>query len=152
MTSTLAARINLTGFQSAIIFGAVTTGLMLSPSPAAADNCSASYEYIRDSGANDLPQPLRAYRSLLQMCMDTLSLSNVKDAFILKSGAIAVVPRTDGMAATAGTLAQFCERFPRGTLHVIGRDELPQTKRIARAVGLSSAHATPCREISGGGG
>lgn len=132
----------------AIMLAAIGLGLAVSSVPAAADNCNTSYEYIRDSGADDLPQPLQTYRSLVQVCTETLSLANVKDAFILKSGAIAVVPRTGSIAATAGTLAQFCERFPRGTLHFIDRKELPQTKRIARAVALSSAHATPCREVS----
>jgi hypothetical protein len=83
--------------------------------------------------------------------MDTLQLSNVQDAFILKVGAIAVIPKRDTVAATASTLAQFCERFPRGTLHFIKRKDRALAARMSQAVLMTAINPTPCIRIKGGG-
>jgi hypothetical protein len=119
------------------------------PSAAWADSCGKSRDYILEN-ASDLPQKPEVYRGLFKDCLETLQLSNVKDAFILQTGAIAVIPRNDSVSATASTLAQFCTRFPNGNLHFIGRKIQAQAASISRAVRLSTA-STPCQKISGGG-
>jgi hypothetical protein len=73
----------------------------------------------------------------------------VKDAFILKGGAIAVIPKDDGLTATTTTLAQFCGRFRGGNVRFIARRELPEASNIARAVQISSAGSISCRKITG---
>lgn len=117
---------------------------------ARAESCTKSRDFIL-TNSSDLPQKAKIYQGLFRDCLDTMTLSNVQDAFILKVGAIAVLPRLDTVAATASTLAQFCERFPRGTLHFIGRKEKAQVANIGRAVDWSSPHSTSCERIKGGG-
>jgi hypothetical protein len=117
--------------------------------PAYADSCAKSRDYILESGADLLQKP-QVYQDLFKDCLETLQLSNVKDAFILQGGAIAVVPRNDSVSSTASTLAQFCTRFPKGDLHFIGRKLQSQAASVSRAVRLSTA-STPCSKISGGG-
>ncbi|MDB5599789.1 MAG: hypothetical protein JWN71_1833 [Xanthobacteraceae bacterium] len=119
------------------------------PSAAQADSCGKSRDYILEN-ASDLPQKPQVYQQLFKNCLETLQLSNVKDAFILQTGAIAVIPRNDSLSATASTLAQFCTRFPKGNLHFIGRKVQAQAASISRAVRLST-QSTPCQKISGGG-
>lgn len=104
---------------------------------ARADSCAKSRDYILENAA-DLPQKPQAYQELFKNCLETLQLSNVKDAFILQVGAIAIIPRNDSVSATASTLAQFCTRFPKGNLHFIGRKVQPQAASISRAVRLST--------------
>jgi hypothetical protein len=127
---------------------AVVVGLHVAP--AWADSCARSRDYILESAA-DLTRRSQAYQELYKSCLQTLQLPNVKDAFILKSGAIAVLPRNDSVAATAGTLAQFCTRFPRQTLRFITRREMRIVSNVALVVKLSTAQSTPCQKISGGG-
>ena len=118
---------------------------------AQAESCTKSRDYIL-TNSSDLPQKPKIYQSLFRDCLDTISLSNVQDAYILKKGAIAVLPRRDTVSATASTLAQFCERFPRGTLHFIGqKDRVKIANNISRVVDWSSSHSTSCVQIKGGG-
>jgi hypothetical protein len=119
--------------------------------PAAAQNCSRSTQYILENLSDDLPHRPAVYQTLSRVCEETLEISNVKDAFVLSSGAIAVVPRNDGVAPTAKTLAEFCTRFPKETLRFIARRELSETGNIGRAVRLASSTATSCRKITQGG-
>jgi hypothetical protein len=119
--------------------------------PVQAESCSKSRDYILLNSAGDLPQRPKVYQDLFKSCLDTLQLSNVKDAFVLKAGAIAVIPKNDGVSATAGTLAQFCTRFRAGTLRFITRKELTDAVNIARVVELSVSGATSCRRITGSG-
>lgn len=112
------------------------------------ESCSRSRDYILNN-ASDLPQKSQVYLELFRNCLDTLQLSNVQDAFVLKAGTIAVLPRTDTVAATAGTLAQFCQRFPRGTLNFIARKDRAQVANMGRAVNLSFSHPTTCKQIRG---
>jgi hypothetical protein len=123
--------------------------LPLVSAPAAAESCSKSRDYLL-SGSAELSQPPQRYRELYRACMNTLELSNVQDAFILQAGAIAVIPRRDDIAGTASTLAQFCERYPRGILHFIGRRQLPQTATVSKAVRMP-ARPHSCQQIKGGG-
>jgi hypothetical protein len=129
-------------------FAAAVAALAALAGSAAAESCTKSRDYILASG--DLQHPANAYQGLFKSCLETLNLSNVKDAFILSDGAVAAVPRNDTIGATAGTLAEFCTRFPRGVLHFVRHAELHQTANIARAVRLSSASATSCAKIVGG--
>jgi hypothetical protein len=117
---------------------------------AQAESCTKSRDAIL-SAASDLPQKPKIYQGLMRECLDTMTLPNVQDAFILKVGAIAVLPRRDTVSATAVTLAQFCERFPRGTLHFVGKKERAKVANITRAVEWSSPHSTSCGKIRGGG-
>src|ERR1700722_2960002 len=87
----------------------VAVALTFLPSAAYAESCTASRAYILTDPLSDLPQSPQSYQDLFNMCLTTLELSNVKDAFLLKSGAVAVIPKNDGIIATANTLAQFCE-------------------------------------------
>jgi hypothetical protein len=131
---------------AALIVFAVAGGTGL----AQAESCTKSRDFIL-TNASDLPQKAKAYQGLFRDCLDTMTLSNVQDAFVLKAGAIAVLPRLDTIAATASTLAQFCERFPRGTLHFMGRKERARAANVAYIVEWSSPNATPCERIKGGG-
>jgi hypothetical protein len=117
---------------------------------ARAESCSKSRDYLLTEAA-DLPQRPSVYQTLYRNCMDTLELPNVQDAFVLKVGAIAVIPKRDTVAATASTLAQFCERFPRGTLHFIQRKDRALAARMSKAVLMTAVNPTPCERIKGGG-
>ena len=130
---------------------ALTTLLVLSAADKArAESCTRSRDFIL-TNASDLPQKSQVYLELFRNCLDTIQLSNVQDAFVLKAGAIAVLPRIDTISATAGTLAQFCERFPHGSLQFIARKDRAQVANMARTVNLSSAHPTTCKQIRGEG-
>ena len=117
--------------------------------PARAESCSKSRDYIFANSSGELPQKPKVYQDLFKSCLDTLLMSNVKDAFILKGGAIAVIPKDDGVTATTTTLAQFCGRFRGGNVRFIARRELLEASNIARAVQISSAGSISCRKITG---
>lgn len=120
-----------------------------------AESCSRSTQYLIENGSTDLVQdetrPAQVYKSLSAICDETLQMPNVKDAFILKTGAIAVIPKREGVGVTAATLAEFCSRFPKQTLRFVSRHELTTTANIARAVRLDSSTATSCQKIVQGG-
>lgn len=124
-------------------------GFMICAGAAHADSCAKTRDYILASA--DLPQRPQIYRDLFKMCVEALTFSNVKDAFLLKAGALAVVPKIDSVAATASTLSQFCTRFPRGTLHFVDRQELREAASTAQAVRISPGASTPCEKIVGRG-
>ncbi len=117
--------------------------------PASAESCSKSREYVLEGLAGDLTKPAASYQDLFKVCVEALTLVNVKDAFVLKDGAIAILPRSNAVFATAETLAQFCQRFPNGFVRFL----TPQEQRKARSIGfvalLSSSGATPCAKIRG---
>jgi hypothetical protein len=116
-----------------------------------ADSCAKSRDYILASSADDLPRRPQSYLELYKICLQSLQLSNVKDAFVLKSGAIAVLPRDDRIPATAGTLAQFCTQHPRQMLRFITKRESWLVRDIARVVELSTSQSTSCQKITGSG-
>ena len=115
-----------------------------------ANSCDRSLDYILTNASEDMRRP-QVYRQLYKSCQQALQFSNVRDAFVLRDGAIAVLPRNDSVPATAGTLAQFCTRFPRLTLRFITPRERRLARNIARVVQLSSSQSTPCQKISGSG-
>ena len=118
---------------------------------ARAEGCSKSRDYILADGSGDLPRSPRAYLDLYKSCLQTLQMSNVKDAFVLKAGAIAVLPRNDSVPATAGTLAQFCMQFPKQTLRFIAPREGRLVNNVALVVQLGVSQSVPCQKISGSG-
>jgi hypothetical protein len=93
--------------------------------------------------------PPQAYKDLFNVCIKAAAMTNVRDAYILKDGGIAVVPKQDSVAATAGTLSQFCDAYPRATLHFLTRKELLVAKSVATVVQVSSTSSTSCKKIKG---
>jgi hypothetical protein len=79
----------------------------------------------------------------------TATMANVKDAYILNDGGIAVIPKQDSLAATATTLSQFCNAYPRATLHFLTRKELLDVKSIVKVIKISSTSSTSCQKIKG---
>ena len=58
------------------------------------------------------PSQTANYQNLFKICQEAASLANVKDAYLLRDGGIAIAPKNNTLTATAETLSQFCERFP----------------------------------------
>jgi hypothetical protein len=115
--------------------------------PARADDCGRSREYLLGGLAGDLPLPPQAYENTFKICVATSAMANVKDAYILKDGGIAVVPKQDGVAATAATLSRFCDSNPKATLRFLTRRELLFTKSIQSIVRMSSTSSVSCQKI-----
>jgi hypothetical protein len=116
----------------------------------AADGCAKSRDYILEGMAGELIRPARIYQDLFKICTQTLALPNVKDAYILKAGLIAIDPRRDTVMATASTLAQFCRRFPHSTARIFTPGEQRQAKTVGLIVLMPALAAKPCRGIRGG--
>jgi hypothetical protein len=123
--------------------------LALATSAAWAANCEKSREYLLGNLVGDLTRPAHTYDELFKVCMATIGMSNVKDAYMLKDGGIGVLPKQDSVAATAATLSQFCEAYPRATLHFLTRKEMLQIKSIVSVIKISSTSSTPCQKIKG---
>lgn len=132
-----------------LLLGAlVVTGAFV-PATASDRGCVSSREYLLGGLAGELPQAPQSYKSLFQVCTAAADSYNIKDAYILKDGGIAVVAKRDDIPATAATLSDFCQRFPTATLRFINRAEQGRIKSVAQTVLLSSTSATPCRRIRG---
>jgi hypothetical protein len=116
---------------------------------ARAESCSKSREYLLGDINGELKSPTQAYEDMFKKCMATIAMTNVSDAFILKDGGIAVIPKQNTIAATAATLSEFCRAYPRATLHFFTRGEVAQIKSIANAVRVSSKSSTSCQTITG---
>jgi hypothetical protein len=130
---------------------AIALFLALASNAARADseNCRKSREYLLGSLSGDLTLAPQAYNELFKICVAAAVMSNVKDAYILKDGGIAVVPKQEGIAATAITLSQFCDSYPRATLRFLTRKEMLLTKSVTGIVQMSSGSATSCKKIKG---
>jgi hypothetical protein len=116
---------------------------------ARAENCGKSRDYLLGSLSGDLTMPPQAYENLFKMCMATATMANVRDAYILKDGGIAVIPKQDSVAATAATLSQFCDAYPRATLHFLTHSELLRVDSIVNIIKISSTSSTSCQKIKG---
>ena len=116
---------------------------------ARADGCTKSLEYILNDLVGGLPRPAAAYQKQLQVCTQTRSIANIRDAFILKDGGIAVIARDNSVFATAATLADFCRQFPHNTLHFIGRREVKAGLTTGLIVMMDSNGSTSCEKIMG---
>jgi hypothetical protein len=123
--------------------------LLVASTSAQAENCGKSREYLLGSLAGDLPMPAQSYDALFKICMAASAMSNVKDAYMLKDGGVAVIAKQDSISATAATLAQFCNAYPRATLRFVTARELALSKSTLAIVRMSSGSATSCKKIKG---
>jgi len=123
--------------------------LALAANNARAENCGRSREYLLGNLSGELALPPKAYDDLFRTCMAAATMANVKDAYILRDGGIAVIPKQDNVAATAATLSQFCDSYPKSTLHFLTRKEMLQVKSIVNVIRISSTSSTPCQKIKG---
>ena len=123
--------------------------LALAANNARAENCGRSREYLLGNLSGELALPPKAYDDLFRTCMAAATMANVKDAYILRDGGIAVIPKQDNVAATAATLSQFCDSYPKSTLHFLTRKEMLQVKSIVDVIRISSTSSTPCQKIKG---
>jgi hypothetical protein len=114
-----------------------------------AESCSKSRDYLLEGLGGDLLQPPQAYQNLFKVCLATVRMSNVKDAYILNDGGIAVIPKQDTVAATAATLSAFCDAYPSGTLRFLSRNDLLIATSMSRIIQMSSTGSTPCKKIKG---
>lgn len=114
-----------------------------------ADSCEKSRDYILEGLAGDLVKSGKVYQDLFKVCQETLNFSNVKDAYIIKAGAIAIDPLRNTTMTTAATLAQFCQRFPHGSVLFLTPREQRQARTVGLAVMMSGANATACSKFSG---
>lgn len=116
---------------------------------AAADSCAKSRDYILEGLAGDLPKRAKDYRDLFKACVEALSFANVKDAYILKAGTIAIDPARNTVMATAGTLAQFCQRFPRGSVRFFTPAEQRHERTVGLVVMMPAGNAITCKTVRG---
>jgi hypothetical protein len=116
----------------------------------AADSCARSRDYILEGLAGELTRPSRTYQELFRICMETLTLPNVKDAYILKAGLIAIDPQRNTVMATASTLAQFCRRFPHASARIFTPAEQRQAKTIGLVVMMPALTTKSCQAIRSG--
>src|SRR5216683_4093485 len=130
-------------------FALIALFLALAGNIARAENCGRSREYLLGNLGGDLALPPKAYEDLFKTCMAAAAMANVKDAYILRDGGIAVIPKQDNVAATAATLSQFCDSYPKSTLHFLTRKEMLQVKSIVNVIRISSTTSTPCQKIKG---
>ncbi|HEX5210707.1 MAG TPA: hypothetical protein VFW22_03105 [Pseudolabrys sp.] len=128
---------------------AILLALVVLVAPARAENCTRSREYLMEGLAGDLPAPPAQYQELFKVCMQTLSLANVRDAYLLRDGGIAIVPKRDSLIATAGTLAHFCEQFPRGRARFVTAADRRHATTVGLIVLLSSTGSASCTKIRG---
>jgi hypothetical protein len=113
------------------------------------ENCRKSREYLLGSLSGDQMLPPSAYNDLFKICTAAAAMPNVRDAYILRDGGIAVVPKQDNVAATAATLSQFCDSYPRAVLRFLTRKEMLSVKSVTSVVLMSSTSSTPCKKIKG---
>jgi hypothetical protein len=114
-----------------------------------ADSCSKSRDYILNNLSGDLPRSAASYQDIFQACLQTLRIANVRDAFVLKDGGIAVLAKNNTIYATAETLSDFCRAFPRRTLRIITEREMRRGLTTGLVVLMSSADQTSCPKIMG---
>jgi hypothetical protein len=128
---------------------AIVVLLALAGAPAHAENCSKSRDYLLGGLGGDLTLPPQAYENLFKICIATSAMTNVKDAYILNDGGIAVVPKQDNVAATAATLSQFCDSNPKATLRFLTRKDMLFANTLGSIVQMSSTSSTSCQKIKG---
>ena len=130
---------------------AIAMLLTLATGAARADNenCSKSREYLLGTPGGDVALTPQGYNDLFKVCVATSAMPNVKDAYMLRDGGIAVIPKQDSVSATAATLAQFCDAHPHGVLRFITRKEKLSIRSVTDIARLSSTSSTPCKKIKG---
>ena len=135
--------------MSRLLTIAVFLALSCGAARAENDNCGRSREYLLGSRSGDAMLTPQAYNSLFKICMATVAMPNVRDAYILKDGGIAVVAKQDSIPATAATLSKFCDAYPHAVLRFLTRKEMLQAKSVVSVVQMSSTSSTPCKKIKG---
>jgi hypothetical protein len=128
---------------------AMLLALATSAARAESENCRKSREYLLGALGGDLTLTPQTYNDLFRICVATAAMPNVKDAYILRDGGIAVLPKQDSVSATAATLAKFCDAYPRAVLRFITRKEALSIRSVAGVAQLSSTSSTPCKKIKG---
>ena len=113
------------------------------------ENCRRSREYLLGTPGGDQSLAPQAYNDLFKICIAVSAMPNVKEAYMLRDGGIAVIPKQDSVSATASTLAQFCDAHPRGVLRFITRKEKLTIRSVANVAQMSSTSSTPCKKIKG---
>lgn len=113
------------------------------------ENCRKSREYLLGTPGGDRALTPQAYNDLFKVCIATSAMPNVKEAYILRDGGIAVLPKQDSISATAATLAQFCDAYPHAALRFITRKEKLAIRSVATIAQMSSTSSTPCKKIKG---
>ena len=133
------------------ILAATAMLLALATGAARADSedCRKSGEYLLGTPGGDVALTPQAYNYLIKTCVATSAMPNVKDAYMLRDGGIAVVPKQDSVSATAATLARFCDAYPRGVLRFITRKERLSIRSVTDVTRMSSTASTPCKKIKG---
>lgn len=132
-----------------LVATAILLALAGNPARAESENCRRSREYLLGSLSGDLTLPPQAYNDLFKICTAAAIMPNIRDAYILKDGGIAVVAKQDSVAATAATLSRFCDSYPRATLRFLTRKEMLMAKSVVSIVRVSSTSSTPCKKIKG---
>jgi hypothetical protein len=132
-----------------VIATAMLLALMTGAAHADNENCRKSREYLLGTPGGDQSLTPQAYNDLFKICTATSAMPNVKDAYILRDGGIAVIPKQDSVPATASTLAQFCDAYPHGVLRFITRKEKLTIRSVANVAQMSSTSSTPCKKIKG---
>ena len=117
--------------------------------PALADSCAKSRDYILEGLAGSLTKPSATYRDLFKICLEASALPNVKDAYVLKAGVIAIDPTRNTVMATATTLAKFCQRFPTRAVRFFTPGEQRQAHTVGLVVMMPAGDATSCKTIKG---
>ncbi|WP_235977119.1 hypothetical protein [Bradyrhizobium archetypum] len=130
---------------------AVAMVLSLPAGAARADNenCRKSREYLLGTPGGDQSLTPQGYNDLFKICIATSAMPNVKEAYMLRDGGIAVIPKQDSVSATASTLAQFCDAYPHGVLRFITRKEKLSIRSVTDVARMSSTSSTPCKKIKG---
>jgi hypothetical protein len=129
----------------------ITFFVVAAVSGARADNCGKSRDYLLGNLGGDLTLPPKAYEDSFKICRATAAMPNIKDAYVLKDGGIGAIAKQDSVAATAATLSQFCDAYPRATLHFLTQKELLEVKFITNVISISSTSSTSCQKIKGNG-
>lgn len=131
----------------------VATAMLLALATCAAradnENCRKGREYLLGTPGGDQALTPQAYNDLFKTCIAASAMPNVKDAYMLRDGGIAVIPKQDSVSATAATLAQFCDAYPRGVLRFITRKETLAIRSVTDVARMSSTSSTPCKKIKG---
>jgi hypothetical protein len=126
----------------------IAISLALAAGSAQADNCGKSRDYLFGN-LSELTLSPKAYDDLFKVCLAAAAMPNVRDAYILKDGGIAVIAKQDSVAATAATLSRFCDAYPKATLHFLTHKERLQVGSVVTVVKISSTSSTSCQKIKG---
>jgi len=119
------------------------------PGSSSAESCSKSRDYILAGFVGALSGPAELFRESFKICLEALTLVNVQDAFVLRDGSIAIVPVRNTTFATAQTLAQFCQRFPKGTVHFLTPKK--NTLSVGLVVTKTPTATSSCKNVLGTG-